>query len=570
MTAGDSEVVDKTLCPSCAEQGFDWDADNLVLYSDGHGYCFACGHYQAPPENQQQQIKERSNTIHQQSKRNKKPSPLIDVGGYRSLKARGLSEATCAKFGYSVGAHDGRTVQIAPYYNHQGKLVAQHLRYPDKDFRWRGDSSSLQLFGQHLWAKGKPTLRIVITEGEIDAMTISQLQDNKWPVVSIPSGADSALKYLKQNLEYLESYGEVVLAFDMDEAGRKAAEECAPLFTLGKCKVAHLPAKDANEAFQGGKSKELMQSLWSAQAYRPDGIINGQDLYDKCKKPPQAGLELPFPELQEKTLGIRSGELWLFTAGSGLGKSTMANEIGFHLHQQFNQPLGIMALEESTERNGRRYLGMYTNKLLHLPGTSLSDQEYDEAFKATIGRGDWWIYEHFGSTNIDNLLQKIRYMTVALGVRFLILDHISIIVSGLSEADGDNERKTIDILMTKLRSLIEETGLTVIAIVHLKRKGDGKSFNEGRQVSLTDLRGSGSLEQLSDVVIALERDQQGDYPNFAHIRVLKNRPTGNCGPAGGAEYNAETGRLLAADHPEETGEAMGFEASEDGKINNDF
>jgi twinkle protein len=61
--------------------------------------------------------------------------------------------------------------------------------------------------------------------------------------------------------------------------------------------------------------------------------------------------------------------------------------------------------------------------------------------------------------------------------------------------------------MTKLRSLAEETGVGIIAIVHLKRAKD-KTFNEGSQISLNDLRGSASLEQLSDNVIALERDQQ--------------------------------------------------------------
>lgn len=99
---------------------------------------------------------------------------------------------------------------------------------------------------------------------------------------------------------------------------------------------------------------------------------------------------------------------------------------------------------------------------------------------------------------------------------------------------------------TRLRSLCEETGKTIIAITHLKRS-DKKVYNEGAQVSLTDLRGSASIEQLSDVVIALERNQQGDTPNQAIMRVLKSRPTGRTGIADTLQYNSDTGRLLPVD-----------------------
>jgi twinkle protein len=138
-------------------------------------------------------------------------------------------------------------------------------------------------------------------------------------------------------------------------------------------------------------------------------------------------------------------------------------------------------------------------------------------------------------------------MAVAEGIDFLVLDHISIIVSGLDDHSDGGERKLIDKLMTKLRSLVEETKIGVLAIVHLKRpSGSRKSFNEGGTVSLTDLRGSGSLEQLSDVVIAMERDQQveeEERKNESRLRVLKNRGVGLTGPADTLIYNEETGRL---------------------------
>ena len=137
-------------------------------------------------------------------------------------------------------------------------------------------------------------------------------------------------------------------------------------------------------------------------------------------------------------------------------------------------------------------------------------------------------------------------MVVGLGVQTVILDHISIVVSGLDEGIGSSERKMIDILMTKLRSLVNETQCSIIAVVHLRRsesKG-GKNWNDGKPVSLTDLRGSASLEQLSDNVISIERNQQSeDEANIALLRVLKCRHAGITGKADLIAYQIETGRL---------------------------
>ena len=142
----------------------------------------------------------------------------------------------------------------------------------------------------------------------------------------------------------------------------------------------------------------------------------------------------------------------------------------------------------------------------------------------------------------------MRYMFVGLGVDMIILDHITIVVSGLEGNEiSEGERRTLDVLMTKLRSLVEETGKTVIAISHLKRPEQGKSWNEGREPRLTDLRGSASLEQLSDVVVALARDQSDEEnANRGKLLVLKNRPIGITGEAGFVQYDNETGRLLPA------------------------
>jgi twinkle protein len=481
---------------------------------------------------------------------------LVAEGIYRDLGKRGLRKDTLAKFGYtdgkvSVKQEEGggkyadETAQIAPYYSHGGELVAQHIRLRDKRFLWYGKPKGVELFGQRIWRdKGK---RLIITEGEIDAMSISQCQDNKYPVVSIPNGAQNGAKSIKDNLEWIERFDTVVFCFDNDEHGRKASQECAILLTPSKARIATLPLKDANDMLVAGRIKELIDCLWGAKEFRPDGIVSGSDMLSELLSEPVKGFDTPYPMLNEKLHGIRKGELYMFTAGSGIGKSTLVHEIGYKFLTVDKLTLGVMALEENKRRTAERYVGISLNKPIHISREDVTEDDIVKNFKTTLGTGRFWLYDHFGSTQIDGLLSKMRYMAVGLEVDFIILDHISIVISGLdSDEVGSSERETIDKLMTRLRTLVEETGIGVLAVVHLKRPEKGKSFTEGRQVSLSDLRGSGSLEQLSDAVIALERDQQDeDKADIATMRVLKNRYTGMVGVCDTLEYNHYTGRLLA-------------------------
>lgn len=515
----ESSLVEHAPCEHCGS------SDGKAVYDDGHTYCFVCERYTGADGSA---VDNSVNTS-------------LVQGVCKALGKRRIARKTCQKYGYMVGKHKGTPVQIANY-RKKGEIVAQHLRYPDKDFAWLGEPKGVEMWGQHLWAsKGK---RIVITEGEIDCMTIAQVFGLSWPVVSLPSGIKSAKKSILHNLEFLDSFDEIVLAFDDDAPGREGVAEVAPLFTPGKVKVMSYEGfKDANEMYLSEQGSKLGNSVYRAKDYRPDGIVSGADLIDDILREPVPGIPMLYPKLSEMLDGCRKGELYLWTAGSGIGKSTAVTEIAYDLKVNKGAKVGVIYLEENRKKTGDKWLSIYLNKPIFNSREGVTIDQIMEAHHHVLQEG-FWLYDHWGSTSTDALLGKIRYMALALGVDWVVLDHISIVVSGLSEDEG--ERKTIDIFMTRLRSLIEETGIGVQAIVHLKRKGGQgtKSYNDGGRVSLTDLRGSASLEQLSDAVIALERDQQGEDPNISTIRILKNRPTGITGVADTLKYNPTTGRLL--------------------------
>lgn len=469
---------------------------------------------------------------------------LID-GEVTPLTKRGITEETCRHWRYETGGYSGKPVQIANYCSSDGVVVAQKLRFPDKSFAVVGDlKAATPLYGQWLWRDSGRM--ITVTEGEIDALSVSQLMNNKWPVVSVPTGAQGAVSAFKKALTYLEQFETVSICFDQDDAGRAAAKACAELLTPGKAKIVTLPMKDANEMLQASRGQELVSLIWSAKVYRPDGIINAAETWERVETYLTATHDLPqfpWPGVNEMLKGIWPARIVLLTAGTGIGKSTICGEIAYNLLQARpeDESIGYIALEETIEETDLRFMSLAANQPL-LVRNGLSKSKLKEAFDKTVGTGRLYLYDHWGSLDGDNLINKIKYLSRSCGCRYIFLDHVSIVVSGNEEIT--DERRSIDLLMTKLRSLANELQDTSLIIVsHLKRV-NGKSHEEGGQVSLSDLRGSQSLAQLSDVVIAGERDQQcEDNPNLIRLRVLKNRPAGRTGLADSLEYNPETGRL---------------------------
>lgn len=465
---------------------------------------------------------------------------LITDGIYADLTKRGISEDTCRKFGYTKGKHNGRPCQIANYHDAAGNLVAQKLRFENKDFTIVGDIKQASFFGSHLWGKGK---MIVITEGEIDTLSVAQAQDCKWPVVSLPNGAQGAKRAITKNLDYLLNFEQVVLMFDNDEPGRAAAAECAEALGPNRCKIASLPLKDANEMLVAQRTGELISAMWNARAYQPDGVVAGSDLLDLVMQQDSSAGAIPYPwdGMNEKTYGLRQNEIVLFTAGTGVGKSAIVRELGYYLAQEHNQKVGWVMLEENTKRTALGIMSLHRSLPLHIPKyrEMVDDHEMKTLFKETLGTGNHFLVDRKGDSNPDTLINKIRYLVTGLGCRWVILDHISIIVSGME--DGD-ERRLIDNIMTRLANLVEELPFGLILICHLKRP-QGVGHENGAETSLSQLRGSAALGQLAHIVVGGERDQQGDTPNISTLRVLKNRFSGDVGIACYLKYEKEEGRL---------------------------
>ena len=461
----------------------------------------------------------------------------------QSLTDRDISRDT-AQF-YGVGMDD------KSYHFPYGDGVGKTRGIADKEFKTYGAWTKAELFGQSRFSSGGKY--VTITEGEFDAMAVFQMTGSKYPSVSVRNGVSGALKDCKQAYEWLDSFENIVVCFDSDKVGQEAAQQVAELFG-GKAKVMkHIPTcKDANDYLTKQIAKDFVSAWWSAEQYRPDGIINGASLLEEITAPVQpADCPYPWQGLNKLTYGIRKGELVTITAGSGLGKSQLLREIAYHVLKKTQDKIGLMFMEESAKKTGRSMLSLHLNKPIHLPNVQVTETEIKDAFEDIFGEGRFELWSHFGSSDIDNVVNRVRYMAKGLGCSYVFLDHISIIVSGGNEAD---ERKAIDSVMTKLRTLVEETGIALFVVSHLKRvSGGDKGHEDGADVSLSQLRGSGGIAQLSDMVLALKRNGQAEDKverNTTRVSVLKNRYSGDTGMATALYYDKDSGRMSEVEDDE--------------------
>ncbi len=470
---------------------------------------------------------------------------LIPIGEPVALEKRCLSEETCAKWRYTVSTYQGKDAQVANYCNDTGQVIAQKVRLPGKEFTFLGDTKAAGLYGQWLWRdKGK---MVVITEGEIDALSVSQLQHNKWPVVSVPNGAQGAKKAVQKALEWLERFDSVVFMFDNDEHGAAAVQECAPLLTPGKAKIARLPLKDANEMLQAGRGSEVIDALWGAKEYRPDGIVTVADVEEEALKPIETGLSWPWEALTRATYGMREGELYTYGAGTGVGKTDVLTQVVTHNLTVHKVPVAVFFLESSPADTLVRVAGKLAGKCFHVPGDGWTEAELKAAIAKVKASAPLFMYDNFGATEWDAIKGKITYLANAHGVKDIFIDHLTALAAG-----EEDERVFLENTMEEIAGLTKRLKLRTHLVSHLATP-EGKSHEEGGRVTIRHFKGSRAIGFWSHFMLGLERDQQEEdltKRNTTTVRVLKDRKTGRgTGRTFLLTYDPKTGQLHENNNP---------------------
>lgn len=483
---------------------------------------------------------------------------------FHSFPSRSIGREAVKRFGVDVNQDPKSDVEARYPVFRDGKHVGNKVRRSGKRFHYEGEAKNLDLFGQHAFPPGSAKA-VTVVEGQDDALAAFELHGNQFPQVSV-HGSSSALDDCKRNYEYLNSFDEIIVCFDRDEEkvnprtgekffpGQEAAVKVAQLFKPGKVKILTLREyKDANEYLANGRARQFVKEWWQAPAYKADGIKLGTEMWDEIiNRPNHFTVPWPFEGLNKQTYGIRLSEFVLFHAPTGIGKTSIIKEIE---HSLLVNPeliekgygVGFLHLEEPNHDTALGLMSIHNSKPYHLPDTERDEAELRVAYDAVINNDRVVVWDHFGSNSVDAVLDKVRHMH-ALGCKYVVVDHLSIIVSDQS---GD-ERKQLDEISTKLKTICMELNIALLCIIHQNRAGL--------------VRGTAGVEQVANIVIRLERDKTAANEwrrNVMKTTIEKNRFSGMTGPGSYLHYNNKTGRLEELDADEIIEYEAGNERADD-------
>jgi replicative DNA helicase/5S rRNA maturation endonuclease (ribonuclease M5) len=236
-----------------------------------------------------------------------------DVGNWVSM--RGIAAPTMEKFG--VKTYQDRQEYVYP----SGGIKVRNLQ--EKGFYAKNGFKGDELFGMNLFPAGSAK-KVTVTEGELDALSVYQMMDHRYinPVVSLPSATPSK-KLWEKCSEWLNSFDQIVISVDKDEAGDAVASRMAKMFPNKVYRVDHGSYKDANDFLQAGKAKEFMSAWWGAQKYVPENVLNTSEQFLSLYRdtPEHQYVETGIQGLDDKILGLMQGHFTVIKAPTGIGKS---------------------------------------------------------------------------------------------------------------------------------------------------------------------------------------------------------------------------------------------------------
>jgi len=528
-----SNFLGHSECVACGS------SDAVAVYESGPAKCMSCDAIHKNPN----ETPEGFTAVASSNTPSYSKVSLDEINTYstRGFKERQIPKDICEFFGVKAGVDVNGEINEHYYPYGVDKTIGYKVRTLPKDFRVVEGIEGL--FGQSKFNGGK---RLIITEGELDAMAVATASMKKYgqiyPVVSLPSA--SGTKALLEQRDWVRQFDEVVLMLDNDEAGKKALDKACSIVGIDKVKIAKLKEKDANDELIKHGYMDILKAVWDAQPWSPSGILQGEVLWDKFLER-EATESTPYPPcmqgVNELTKGMRFGELDLFTSGTGSGKSTMVKEIVLHLKETTEHKIGMISLEEGPGDTVEKFIGM-PMKVNLTEQEDISQDDKKEAFDAVFGDRSIILLDHQGSVSDGSLMDKMETMCL-MGCKYLWLDHLTI---ATSEVEGD-VNSAVDKVMSDLLKICKKHNVWLGVISHLRKtSGNGTAFEEGKLPAMDDIKGSGSIKQVSFQIIAFARNMISNderEKNTIKIRVLKSRYTGKTGNAGGAYYEAETGRL---------------------------
>lgn len=524
-----ANFVKHILCESCG-------GSSNALYDDGSTYCFKLGCGKVTTSEQEVKPNKRG-------KRMSDNKGLFYEGDFEPLTKRGIDQAS-AKF-YGVRVTD-KGSYVYPMYNKSGEIVSSKIRVGgEKDFRITGDFQNALLFGQQLFGTGGKIL--TITEGQDDAIAAYKMGGG-FPAVSVHS-ASTAVKDIKNNLDFVESYEKVKIAFDNDEPGRKAAKEVAELLSPGKAEIVTFTKyKDANDYLLNKDIKGYTTDFWNSKTFSNIGVVKLSEGWEQFKTRLNTKvIEIPDYWGEAKRMlrgGFACGEITTITADTSVGKTTqLVNLFKGILELDPTRNITALMLETTVGELVSFTLMMELGIDLDI-GVDTTEQEIEEAFKL-FSSIEWTrrlhIIDHIGTfTSTDAIIQKLRNTVMSTSSDLVLIDP-------LQQAIPDSEHQTVRSFLDSLLKVAQQLNIAVVQTSHIKNRARKSAYD----IIEDDAFGSSAIKQVTWTHILLARDKMaaGDLKNMTKVMIPKCRRTGQTGDAGWMKFVPELRGFVQSEDP---------------------
>lgn len=556
----DGQLLYHTACIECDSSDalavYEKDIDGEVVH-DAH--CFSCNKYFSPQKVEESGVKDIQGV-------KKKVNEVVDFSQieqiqFRGWKDRNISRLVSAKYGVRTEIK-GNDEAVSRHYPStlDGKIVGYKKRFIPKDFTAIGSvKATNELFGQSVFEAGQKFL--VVTTGEEDAMAFAQAlysestdkEGNKvayWtPAVSVTCGDGSIIKQFKANFDYINSFDKVVLAFDNDESAQRYVEEAARLISPGKAYIAKFPAgvKDACDMIKAGRTADLKQVFWKAVPFSRVDVLHLSQMWDDFENEDN-NVKIPFPpswsHLNEMMNGgMEKGEITIIGALTSIGKSSILNNIVFHLIENTKFKVGAMYLEGTKREVVRDLLSLDAGINLRTADRSSVDiQDLRTRFFENLAKKDQFVFvDHQGSISTSEIFDKLNYLAKAENCDVILVDPVQ---AGVNSSDNGAIIEFMDTLL----KFAKETDTCVVAVSHMRKPSE----DNPHAVTEYQLMGSSSLNQIAFNTILLSRDKMNPDPvkrSATKLQLVKCRRTGNTGEAGWLRYDPLTTHMYATSDP---------------------
>ena len=561
--------IKHTSCEACGS------SDGKAVYQDNSSHCFVCQHTvpsdefkeanQKKPSRVRSSIKKEENMeVKPSSKPALTPDENTEIKSETSVKAkgfRGIDDNVYAKFGVRHAFAEDTGEVMEQYYpcTQEGQLVGYKVREVPKNFYSKGRTGAdCELFMQFKFNRGGKY--IVITEGEIDALSAYQMLAEyteskggifETAVVSPTTGANSH-KQIAGQFRFFDSFENIIISYDNDKAGQTATEQLLKVLPKGKVKIMPMRYKDANEYLEKDKAKEFVNDFYEAKKQVPVGVLASSKLYDRIMGQ-TAVAKIPFPPFMSKLNelfvgGMPLGHIVNIAADTGIGKTTLVNELIYYWI--FNSPhtVGIVSMELDAGQYGEVLLSRHLEKKLALIESQdekiaylSTDRVIEKAKELTIkedGDSRFYLLDNRDGS-IEEIQDTVEELVSACGAKVIVLDPLQDILDGLS-----NEEQAE--FMKWAKGFIKSHGITFIFINHMRKTPAGQNGADSEQ----NIMGSSTIIKSASANILLKRDKMAESEitrNSTEISVTKNRVCGLTGPAGFIYYDNATHTLHSLD-----------------------